>query len=83
MMKRKDVMGQFKKMVIDEMDRTNCEMDTAIKAIEALRSNNKVIKRWNKTCIAHSEQMNASALHRLLDMRRLLFRSSILTQNLT
>ena len=54
-------MGQFKKMVIDEMDRTNCEMDTAIKAIEALRSNNKVIKRWNKTCIAHSEQMNASA----------------------
>ena len=62
-------MGQFKKMVINEMDRTNCEMDTAIKAIEALRSNSNVIKRWNKTCIAHSEQMNASAWGRELIAR--------------
>jgi hypothetical protein len=60
-MKRKDEMGQFKKMVINEMDSTNCAMDTAIQAIEALRADDKIIARWNKTCVAQSNQMNATA----------------------
>ena len=60
-MRRKDVMGQFKRMVTNEMDHTNCSMNKALDAINALLDNDKVIKRWNKSCVAHSEQMNATA----------------------
>jgi len=53
-------MGQFKRMVIEEMDNRNVAMDEAIAAINALHAEDKVVKRWDKVCIAHSKEMNAT-----------------------
>ena len=43
------------------MGRSMPELIKTIQAIKATRSNDKIIERWNKSCIAHSKQMNATA----------------------